>query len=449
MKNYVERVLGVVALCILFCVQKAHGGQSFPGQNLWGLTQQIAAEVDDISDVISINDALLNSKMDILVSFTAGSCDLTSVNEELVEISGQVSVVDSKLDQLSNSIFPVLSTLATASSITPLATAAALSSASAASVLATSVVGSKVDKLSTSIFPVLSTLATAVALSSASAASVLATSVVGSKVDQLSTSVFPILANITSQVSTEPIPVTAAGTISTSGSYRLANNIVGTIDISADGVTFDLNGYTITPVGVTNGINVTTSHKNINIKNGLITGASRCVTIASPSQNIIVEDLQLSDASSVGVSILATDTFSSTVQNFTIRNCTATNVALGGFVFVNCINGTIDSCTVEGACSLAPFNLDTCVGMLINNCIAQKSTSLNGCFYLISAINSQVMSCKAIDSAVGFTNAIGTNNLFVNNCALRNGTNYQAGVTNAAITNFGDVTMNYWKNYSA
>ena len=46
-------------------------------------------------------------------------------------------------------------------------------------------------------------------------------------------------------------PITAdANIISQSGSYCLANPINGTITISANDVTLDLNGYTITPASL-------------------------------------------------------------------------------------------------------------------------------------------------------------------------------------------------------
>ena len=77
-----------------------------------------------------------------------------------------------------------------------------------------------------------------------------------SKVDAISVSVADNPCN--------PTAVTAAGAISSSGIYCLANNIAGAITISASNVYLDLNNYR-----VTDGITVNGGLDQITIRNGV------------------------------------------------------------------------------------------------------------------------------------------------------------------------------------
>jgi hypothetical protein len=67
-------------------------------------------------------------------------------------------------------------------------------------------------------------------------------------------------------------------TISDSGSYYLTTNLVGIsgnngINIAADNVTLDLNGFCLIGVpGSLNAIVVLSAHKNLSVRNGSITG---------------------------------------------------------------------------------------------------------------------------------------------------------------------------------
>jgi nitrous oxidase accessory protein NosD len=314
-------------------------------------------------------------------------------------LSNQVSVVGSKVDQLSTSLFPVLSTLATAAAVTNVSNQV-------------SVVGSKVDQLSTSLFPVLSTLATAAALSGASAANVLATSIVGSKVDKLSTSIFPILASITTKVSVEPIAVTAAGTINTSGSYKLANNVSGDFIITATGVTFDLNGYTISATG--GGTGITALGNNIWIKNGFVSGGSFGIA-ANGSDNFTIENCICTGATNTGISIGIGAMYG------VVRNCQCISCAIGVVLsvvsFISVYNTQARNCTTG-------FN--------------SNNASTTSC---------EVAECTALNCSIGFLNhASGTSNRFYSNRSVTNTTPY-TNVSNAPLTSSTDLTMNYWKNY--
>lgn len=87
------------------------------------------------------------------------------------------------------------------------------------------------------------------------------------------------------------IPITAAGGITASGSYILANDIDGQIDILASNVSLDLNGHTITAIGNDNAL-VIYGANDIRIYNGTIiqaqTGNNRnCLKIDdAPTGNV-------------------------------------------------------------------------------------------------------------------------------------------------------------------
>ncbi len=70
----------------------------------------------------------------------------------------------------------------------------------------------------------------------------------------------------------EPTPITAPGTISASGTYCLANDIPGTITISANDVVLDLNGYRINPLINLVSIILSAGINRIVIMNGHING---------------------------------------------------------------------------------------------------------------------------------------------------------------------------------
>lgn len=76
-----------------------------------------------------------------------------------------------------------------------------------------------------------------------------------------------------------PTPISKATTIETSGAYCLTQDIVGTIVIAADNVTFDLNSHVIDgnqAVALS-----ATGVNNITIKNGAITNADLGISITN------------------------------------------------------------------------------------------------------------------------------------------------------------------------
>ena len=63
--------------------------------------------------------------------------------------------------------------------------------------------------------------------------------------DETLTKVCNIETNVDTLVDCAPTPITAPGTIATSGTYCLANDIIGTITIAVGDVVLDLNRYVV------------------------------------------------------------------------------------------------------------------------------------------------------------------------------------------------------------
>ena len=108
----------------------------------------------------------------------------------------------------------------------------------------------------------------------------------------------------------QPLNITAPG------SYRLTQNIQSTgtaIRINASNVTVDLNGFTLSQVGASqfeDGISVSSIVRNIEIKNGAITGFTRHGIFFPAGPNpldndaeVILSRLRITQNGSVGINI--------------------------------------------------------------------------------------------------------------------------------------------------
>lgn len=93
----------------------------------------------------------------------------------------------------------------------------------------------------------------------------------------------------------------ASSSISDPGSYYLLND-VGRINISANNVSLDLNGFTVSNPGG-NGINVTTQIDGLHIRNGFVTGCDGVGIEAKLATGVIVEDITASGNTEEGIKI--------------------------------------------------------------------------------------------------------------------------------------------------
>jgi hypothetical protein len=175
------------------------------------------------------------------------------------------------------------------------------------------------------------------------------------------------------QADTEPrIPIsTFQITITTSGSFYLTTNLVsGTnvndaINVRANDVTIDLNGFSIvgtnppsggvSPVGIRIGSSVfNIAVTNVTVRNGQIRGFDRALRAESLFQSVLVENIHAHGCSRAGIeAIPVTDT--SGVETITVRNCVVervdatgegASVAADGISMLNC-TAVVQNCIVR------------------------------------------------------------------------------------------------------
>jgi len=92
-----------------------------------------------------------------------------------------------------------------------------------------------------------------------------------------------------------PTPLSAAGTISTPGTYCLTNNITGTIAITSGQVVLDLNGYVITGK-----VTISNNSAIVQVKNGLIENTDAGVDVNGASA-VLCENLVIRNCSLWGI----------------------------------------------------------------------------------------------------------------------------------------------------
>lgn len=153
-------------------------------------------------------------------------------------------------------------------------------------------------------------------------------------------------------------PISSATTISTAGSYYLADNLALTsgsgINIAADNVTLDLNGFTISSSAATPGgtaILINGVRRHIRIKNGFVRGTatfsagsfagggfSDGVVANNPScASIRVSDVSVSGIFGDGINLNTNVTASVCVERCTVSVCSAKGIRAG----------TVRDCEVE------------------------------------------------------------------------------------------------------
>lgn len=130
-------------------------------------------------------------------------------------------------------------------------------------------------------------------------------------------------------------PISATGIITAPGSYVLTANISVTsgngLAITADNVTIDLNGFSISSTANTgSGIQVNSNSQRLVVRNGTVSGFGVGVNIASFVDSVILEDLLVRSAKTTGITSTATNTKSVHVRRCTVLDTGATTVAADG-----------------------------------------------------------------------------------------------------------------------
>ena len=133
-----------------------------------------------------------------------------------------------------------------------------------------------------------------------------------------------------------PKIIQTARTISTSGTYKLSNDINGQIVIAADNVTLNLNNYTIT--NIAHGIIINTGVNHTRIKNGSIgpiTGGNG-IDIQVDASHITLLEVAIDQCDRGINATTATDIL---IKKCTISQCTNDGIKLRRLltVFPSCI----------------------------------------------------------------------------------------------------------------
>lgn len=238
-------------------------------------------------------------------------------------------------------------------------------------------------------------------------------------------------------------------TISASGSYYLTANLtqVGTgagITISADNVTVDLGGFTLsgTLSGTAAGISVPATHKNLQVSNGTIRNWNGGGIAASSITNSIYRGLRLADNFDnglfAGAGALIVDCAAdnniiglnvgagSTVRSCTLSNNLSTGIATAaGCTVTGCTvrsnNGggiltltdsTVTGCTAKG--DFAGDGIDVGTHSLVKDCVAAENTG-NG--IVVAGDRSIVDGCIAdSNGAMGIVSSGNGTGTVIRNC---------------------------------
>lgn len=252
------------------------------------------------------------------------------------------------------------------------------------------------------------------------------------------------------------ISIIAPTTITIPGTYRLSNDIVGTITISADDVVLDMNNKKMSGANINIFIN---THNNIIIRDGIISGATQsgleadnCTNIdilnvdfesnnegmlIQTSSQILIEDCNFLQNSSTAIPARAAIRFVQT-NNSLITKCNFVRNTLPILIFLNtsrnnqCTNLNINHNVNPAAFDLTCINLTSADNCLIEGCsIVENNVTTNAFTGIqVNTSNNDVIRSCFIVSNTGTSGATGiqyvsgssadgyiTNNIITNNSA--------------------------------
>lgn len=211
------------------------------------------------------------------------------------------------------------------------------------------------------------------------------------------------------------------------GYYKLCESVSSasffTVEISSSNVVFDLNGNSMTNIGISIGNGVVLD--NVIVQNGLMNNAPNFITIVAAdggiTQNIIVQNLVLDTVVDVGGAQTAikaslnsnTASLSGlTIRNISIYNGAPNNIAIKGN---NLFFGPVISEVVLENIQLIDFNPDftvnpavdnavyffACIDVVVNNVVVQNlAAGVNGVWidniFDIFVTNAKVVSTQAL-----------------------------------------------------
>jgi len=254
--------------------------------------------------------------------------------------------------------------------------------------------------------------------------------------------------------------------ITAEGSYLLCDN-VSSVSIVANNVSLDLNGFTVSPSGSDNGINIEDNHENIRVHNGIIqgpgSGSGDGILIAGTASNIKIENMQISNftgTDQAGITFAAgSPQTDCTVQNCIISNCnrglnlSETSECTFQYIDIkscqdtgiyeesNSDSNVFYQCKILGVTSSIGIYVDSSNYNAFQECVVSdvSSTSTHSCgIQLNSAANNTIDSCT-IGNIDGDLNSYG---IYISGTNPLNNT-----IKNNIINNIGDNNENAFGIY--
>lgn len=198
------------------------------------------------------------------------------------------------------------------------------------------------------------------------------------------------------------INIIAPVTITSSGNYRLANDITtGGITISADNVFLDMNNKSITGSGATIS---SSGHKDIVIANGLIQNNNSTGISFSTCQNVEISNVDFINGTAAAVSVITTTLFMMHDCNIIRYN---NNGGSPGLISLNDTHDSIiTDCNIQGNTS---FNNGTSGALILlnksdNNQLSNLSMEENltgNVIQLEGASNNSISECMILKNSLG------------------------------------------------
>lgn len=208
--------------------------------------------------------------------------------------------------------------------------------------------------------------------------------------------------------------------ISQPGSYVVVSNLTGAagvdlIQIDADNVTLDLNGFSLRgPAGSLNGIRVLNTHRNVSIVNGSIQSFGANGVDVLNASSVVLRGLNVSDCGAIGIQ---------TNFNAVVSDCTLFGNVLGGMDAGN-------NCTIQQCAAVVNFGPGFVVGFnsALSGCVSDSNNgdgfgTRSGCSITASIARANTNlgmrlenACKVTDSVCDLNGAggiFGFNNITI------------------------------------
>lgn len=226
-----------------------------------------------------------------------------------------------------------------------------------------------------------------------------------------------------------PLPIISDEALITApGYYALGADVMGPIDISASGVTLDLNGYTIES-SLTNGIQALGGVDDLVIRNGTITNALNNGIEVDNATNVLIDDMSIHDCGQSGISLVS-------CIDCHVARCNANNNVLSGILLQSCQNSGVAACSLNvnqtGALLLTCTNCEVS-GCTASACYGQGFMTINGAATSFDHCNALSIQSD-VASVSGFTASFGKGTVFTD--CMSNSIETIATDTNAQAVGF-------------